>query len=182
MSLCCIIKCYTPEELRLPEKEWKEQKVVSYRFVNKSFSQFARYIVTLFEALAPRICLPKFRNKLWLRLVSFLKNKWLSKDSMGWKVKVLLNRGELVSSPALVKRLVNKPVLMTAALRVSGVKLTFIIPIQGMDNNLIYCAFISKAIACLVLSLNHLLNTYYILRSLGIETKDQTLLVKWFTI
>ena len=37
-----------PEELRLPEREGKEQKVVSCRFVNKSFSHFARYIVTLF--------------------------------------------------------------------------------------------------------------------------------------
>ena len=71
---------------------------------------------------------------------------------------------------------------MKAALRVSGVKLTFITPVQGMDNNLIYCAFILKVIACIVLLLNHSLNTYYILWSLGIEMKDQTLLFKWFTI
>ena len=54
---------------------------------------------------------------------------------------------------------------MKAAPRVSGVKLTFITPIQGMDNNLIYCAFILKVIACLVLLLNHSLNTYYIPRT-----------------
>ena len=119
-------------------------------------------IVSLQDS-APSICLPEFIDKFDLNW--WIKKKVVIKQGLTW-THWLKSQGpseqmwDLVSSPTLGRRLVSKQALTKVALVVSGI---WIDPrntrFRSVPQSHLLFIFL-KVIACLLLPLNHLLNTY----------------------